>query len=61
MLDHGAVVDRHSDSLCVGEAEYIATLLKSRQKFFGCAAEPQSKPGLSIQRSESAYAALAKL
>jgi hypothetical protein len=54
MLDHGAVVDRHSDSLCVGEAAYIATLLKSRPKYFGCAAEPWSKPGLSIQATETA-------
>jgi hypothetical protein len=40
MHDHGAVVDRHSDSVRLGEAEYIAALRKSSDKYFSCATAP---------------------
>jgi hypothetical protein len=36
MLDHGAVVDRHSGSFRMGEPDYIATLSKSSALFWLC-------------------------
>jgi hypothetical protein len=52
MLDHGAVVDRHSGSFRMGEPDYIATLSKSSALFWLCArANEQAR--VVIQRTET--------